>query len=93
MFKFLKKPREPVWPKEFESLVSLLEEGMKRKNAPSWVDMLREAKSLGAKIYVCSMMAELAGLKKEDFNEELIDDIVGVTTFLQRSEGGQIIFL
>jgi len=67
--------------------------GMKSINAPSWVDMIKQAKAMGAKVYVCSMMAQAMGLKKEDFNPELVDDIVGVTTFLQEAEGGQILFI
>ncbi len=90
--KFTKKPASPVWPKEFENMVPLLMEGMKKNNAPSWVDMLKEAKSMGVKIYACSLMASVMGLKKEDFNE-LVDDVVGVATFLQNSEGGQTLFI
>ena len=90
--KFTKKPLGPVWPKEFENMVPLLMEGMKKSNAPSWVDMLKEAKSMGAKVYACSLMASVMGLKREDFNE-LIDDVVGVATFLQNAEGGQTLFI
>ncbi|AFZ71193.1 hypothetical protein Calag_1491 [Caldisphaera lagunensis DSM 15908] len=90
--KFIKKPANPVWPKEFESMVPLLMEGMKKNNAPSWADMLKEAKSMGAKVYACSLMASVMGLKREDFNE-LVDDIVGVATFLQNAEGGQTLFI
>jgi peroxiredoxin family protein len=38
-------------------------------------------------------MAQVMGLKKEDFDPELVDDIVGVTTFLQEAEGGQVLFI
>ena len=92
MMRFTKKASEPVWPKEFEHMVPALIEGMKKANAPSWMEMLKEAKSMGAKIYVCSLMATIMGLKKEDFND-LVDDIVGVATFLQNAEGGQVIFI
>ncbi|MFP3241947.1 DsrE/DsrF/DrsH-like family protein [Caldisphaera sp.] len=90
--KFTKKQSNPVWPKEFENMVPMLMEGMKKNNAPSWVEMVKEAKSMGAKVYACSLMASVMGLKKEDFNE-LIDDVVGVATFLQQAEGGQTLFI
>jgi Uncharacterized conserved protein len=73
-------------------MVPMLMEGMKKNNAPSWVEMVKEAKSMGAKVYACSLMASVMGLKKEDFNE-LIDDVVGVATFLQQAEGGQTLFI
>ncbi|CCC81299.1 DsrE/DsrF/DrsH-like family protein [Thermoproteus tenax] len=93
MFKLLKQPMGEVWPKEFEGMVPKLKEGMARLKAPSWKDMLKQAKSMGAKVYVCSMMAEAAGLKKEDFDPTLVDDVVGVTTFLEQAKGGQVLFI
>ncbi|MGC9112446.1 DsrE/DsrF/DrsH-like family protein [Acidilobus sp.] len=93
MLRFLRKPAQPTWPKEFEAMVPQLAKGMQMNNVPSWLDMLKEAKNLGAKIYACSMMAQVMGLKKEDFDPSLIDDVVGVATFLQEAEGGQVIFI
>ena len=93
MLRFLKNSRPPTWPKEFEQMVPALAQGMQSAKVPSWVDMLKEAKSMGAKIYVCSMMASVMGLRKEDFDPALVDDIVGVTTFLQEAEGGQVLFI
>jgi len=93
MFKLLKRPMPPVWPKEFEQMVPMLQEGLARIKAPTWLDMLRQAKDMGAKVYVCSMMSEAAGLKKEDFDLSIVDDVVGVTTFLEMAKGGQVLFI
>lgn len=93
MFKLLKEPMPEVWPKEFEQMVPRLKEGMARIKAPTWKDMLKQAKQMGAKVYVCSMMAEAAGLKKEHFDPSLVDDVVGVTTFLENAKGGQVLFI
>jgi len=93
MFKLLKKLAPSVWPKEFEQMVPKLQEGLARIKAPMWIEMLKQAKSMGAKVYVCSMMAEAAGLKKDDFDPSLVDDIVGVTTFLEMAKGGQVLFI
>ncbi len=93
LLKFVKRQSPPVWPKEFESMVPALARGLQENKVPSWVDMLREAKNMGARIYACSMMSQIMGLKKDDFDPSLVDDIVGVATFLQEAEGGQIIFI
>jgi peroxiredoxin family protein len=93
LLRFLKKSAQPTWPKEFESMVPALAKGMQANRVPSWVDMLKEAKSMGTKVYACSMMASVMGLKKEDFDPSLVDDVVGVATFLQEAEGGQMLFI
>ena len=91
--RLLKNPMPPTWPKDFEHLVPRLQEGMAKLKAPSWLDMLREAKSMGAKIYACSTMSSALGLKKEDFDPSLVDDVVGVATFLEMAKGGQVLFI
>ncbi|MGC8675899.1 MAG: DsrE/DsrF/DrsH-like family protein [Candidatus Micrarchaeia archaeon] len=92
LLSFLKQPNEPPFPKEFEAMAPSLAEGMKKNNVAPWSDMLKQAKALGARVYACSMMCGVMGLKKEDFNE-LVDDIVGAATFLQNAEGGQTLFI
>ena len=93
LLRFLKKPAQPTWPKEFEGMVPALARGLESVKAPSWMDMIRQAKSMGARVYACSLMAQVMGLKKEDFDPSLVDDVVGVATFLQDAEGGQILFV
>ncbi|MFB6470290.1 MAG: DsrE/DsrF/DrsH-like family protein [Vulcanisaeta sp. AZ3] len=94
MFRLLKNPPPPVWPKEFEQFVPRLQEGLARMKAPTWVDALKEAKAMGnVKVYVCSLMAQAAGLKKEDFDQSLVDDVVGATTFIENARGGQVLFI
>ena len=41
-----------------------------------YIEMIREVKEYGVKVYVCSPTLERYGLTKEDFIEE-VDDIVG----------------
>ncbi len=93
LLRFLRRPAQPTWPKEFEHMVPALAKGLESVNAPSWVEMLRQARSMGAKVYACSMMAQVMGIKKEDFDPSLVDDVVGVATFLQEAEGGQVLFI
>jgi len=42
----------------------------------SYLEMIREAKEFGVKVFVCSPTLERYGLTREDFVEE-VDDIVG----------------
>ncbi len=90
---FTKEKHDIPFPKEFESMAPMLAQGMKATNTKSWYEMLSEAKETGnVKIYACSLMASMFNLKKEDF-DPIIDDIVGAASFLQMSEGGQVIFI
>lgn len=90
---FTKNKPEPRFPKEFEDFVPKIHEGMKRINAPSWYDMLKEAKENGdVKIYVCSLMAEVVGVKKEDM-DPIVDDIVGAAYFMQETGDSEVIFI
>ncbi len=90
---FTKQKPEPRFSKEFEDMVPKLMEGLKKVNAPSWYDMLKDAKEAGdVKVYVCSLMAEVAGIKKEDL-DPIVDDMVGATTFMTMTVDYQVIFI
>ncbi len=90
---FTKQKPEPRFTSEFKDFAEKLMEGAKRIGMPSWYDMLREAKEAGdVKIYVCSMMAEVLGLKREDL-DPIVDDVVGAAFFFQETEGYQVIFI
>ncbi|MGC8571674.1 MAG: DsrE/DsrF/DrsH-like family protein [Candidatus Micrarchaeia archaeon] len=90
---FTKEKHNIPFPKEFESMAPMLAEGMKATNTKGWYDMLKEAKEAGnVKVYVCSLMASMFNLKKENL-DPIVDDIVGAASFLQMSENGQVIFI
>jgi len=89
---FTNEFQELPFPAEFASMAATLAEGMERAHVAPWDTMLRSARELGAKVYACSMMSTAMGLQRVDFND-LIDDIVGAATFLQASEGGQVLFI
>ena len=93
MLYFLKEKPEPRVTKEFEDVAPKVMEGLKKIGFPGWLEVLREAKETGdVKIYVCSMMAEAAGVKKEDL-DPIVDDMVGATYFMTSTEGYQVIFI
>ncbi len=90
---FLKNKPEPRFSKEFEDFVPKIHEGMKKINAPSWYEMLKEAKETGdVKIYICSLMANVIGITKDDA-DPIVDDLVGATYFFQETEDYEIIFI
>ena len=89
---FTKKKEDLPFPAEFTAMAPALAKGMQQSHVPSWDAMLRQAKELGARVYTCSMMSGVMGLKKEDFSD-LVDDVVGAATFLHTAENGQTLFI
>lgn len=90
---FTKNKPQPRFSKEFEDMVPMLMEGMKKLNMPQWYDIVKEAKGAGdVKIYVCSLMAEVMGVKKEDL-DPIVDDMVGAAFFMTSTEGYEVIFI
>ncbi len=89
---FLKEKKEIPFPSEFKSMAPAVMEGMKKNKVPTWYDMLKEAKQMGAHVSACSMMAGVMGITKEAL-DPIVDDIVGAATFLQKSDGGQVLFI
>ncbi|MGC9106558.1 MAG: DsrE family protein, partial [Thermoprotei archaeon] len=62
---------------------------IREKGEQDYLALFKKAKA-NTKIYACSMASKLFGLKKEDYNE-LVDDVVGIMSFYNEVEGGQII--
>ncbi|MEB3861143.1 MAG: DsrE/DsrF/DrsH-like family protein [Desulfurococcales archaeon] len=90
---FTKNKPQPRFTKEFEDMAPALLEGMKKLNMPQWYDILKEAKEAGdVKVYVCSLMVEVMGLKREDL-DPIVDDMVGAAFFMTSTEGYQVIFI
>lgn len=92
LLSFTKNPTTPPFPTEFAKMAPDFMKGMEHANMPTWNKMLKEAKELGAKISACSAMSTVLNLNKTDMND-LIDEVVGAATFLQKSSGGQVIFI
>ncbi|MDR3262255.1 MAG: DsrE/DsrF/DrsH-like family protein [Tannerella sp.] len=74
-----------IGPKIFRSL-------MRKNNVATLEELVEAAKALGINFYACEMAMHILGLKKEDFIPE-VKDVLGVTTFLQLSDGGQTLFI
>ena len=90
---FTKNKPEPKFSKEFEDMVPALLDGMKRMNMPGWYEILKQAKEMGdVRIYVCSLMGEVMGLKKEDL-DPIVDDYVGAAFFMSETQDYEVIFI
>ncbi len=90
---FTKNKPEPRFSKEFEDMVPALLDGMKRMNMPGWYEILKQAKEMGdVRIYVCSLMGEVMGLKKEDL-DPIVDDYVGAAFFMSETQDYEVIFI
>ena len=90
---FTKNKPEPRFSKEFEDMVPALLDGMKRMNMPDWYEILKQAKEMGdVRIYVCSLMGEVMGLKKEDL-DPIVDDYVGAAFFMSETQDYEVIFI
>ena len=56
-----------------------------------YIETLREAKEVGAKIYVCSPVLEMYNLTRKDFIEE-VDDIVGGMFLVTESLEADVVY-
>ena len=90
---FAREKPEPRFSKTWEDMAPKLVEAMKNMGLPGWYEMLQEAKESGdVKVYVCSLMASLMGLKPEDL-DPIVDGVVGATYFLSNIDGYEIMFI
>lgn len=77
---------------EFENLKPKVVEGLTKIKAPSWIDMLREAKKVGTvRIYVCSLALQIWGITKNDL-VDVVDDVMGAAEFLDLSTKANITY-
>ncbi|GBC69528.1 hypothetical protein HRbin01_01227 [archaeon HR01] len=70
----------------------MLKNRINKQNVPSIYELIKTAKENGVKFHACSTTMDVMGLKMKDFIAE-VDDVVGAATFIQLSEGGQVIFI
>jgi peroxiredoxin family protein len=76
--------------KDFDELAGPMMAMMQLKHMPSWYDTLKQAKEMGnVKVHGCTMTAELMGQKKENY-DPIIDDMVGVATFVDTAQNSQV---
>lgn len=60
---------------------------------PHWHQVIRQAKEIGeVKVHACGMTMDLFRLTQADM-DAVVDDVQGVASFLELSEGAQLLFI
>ena len=72
-------------PRIFRSL-------MRKNNVATLEELVEAATALGVNLYACEMAMHILGLKPSDFIHE-VKDPIGVVSFLEISDGGQVMFI
>ncbi|MBI4362208.1 MAG: DsrE/DsrF/DrsH-like family protein [Euryarchaeota archaeon] len=70
-----------------------LARGMPKARILPLGQMLQEARDLGpVRLYACSTSARIFGLEPPRFKNK-VDEVLGLTAFLERAEGGWLVFV
>lgn len=56
---------------------------MKKAHVASLAKLMQDFKELGGKVIACEMTMEIMGLKREDLQQDLVDDYGAVGTYIQ----------
>jgi peroxiredoxin family protein len=71
--------------------IKISDETSKKASNEDLMGFYRKAKKSGKlKVYACSYASKLFGIEKEQYND-VVDDIVGITSFQMEVEDGKII--
>lgn len=65
---------------------------MKKSNVATLAELVDAAKQLKINFYACEMALLILKLKKDDLIPE-VKEILGVSKFLEKSDGGQVLFI
>ena len=63
---------------------------MKKANVASLETLIKDYKELGGKIIACDMTMEVMGCKKEDLDNDLIDECGAVGTYIKEARESDI---
>jgi peroxiredoxin family protein len=79
------------FPVEYQSWSHKVTQLMKEKKVPPVSEMLREARSIGVKIVVCSAGLEYMDIGDKTPKDGLIDDVWGLPQVLTVAEGAETV--
>ena len=65
-------------------------ENLKAKGYPDAIELWNGIKNLGGKFYLCELVLEAKGMKKEELRDDV--ELIGATTFMADIQGAQITF-
>lgn len=89
-FKKGAKEQPPRLTAAFADYGPVMRELMEEKGVPHWLDTLRNAREIGnVRIFACGATMDLFGLKLDDL-DEIVDEITGVASFIDRAKGAEI---
>ena len=69
-----------------------LEKGLKEGSIKKISEMITYLKGFGGKIYSCSAAIAFHNIKKDELIEE-VDGIMGVMTFLEKTENSRLLYV
>ena len=68
----------------------MMQRRMKSRNVATLKRLMTDFKELGGKIIACEMTMEIMGIKRDDLEQDLIDDYGAVGTYLKDARNSRI---
>jgi len=76
---------------DFAEYAPAVAQAISQMNFPPWHELLRQAKSMGnVRVYVCSTVMEMFGIKDKAQLADFVDEAVGAATFLDIAKDASI---
>ena len=57
-----------------------------------WLDLLKEAKALGLRVYLCETALRIYGVDPAEVDKDLVDGVDSMYSFLEQVEGTPVVF-
>jgi len=69
---------------------SMMKTLMKRSKMPNIDEMIDLSKQLNVKLLACTITLDILGISKDQLREDIIDDYVGVVSYLSEAKNGNV---
>ena len=69
---------------------SMMKTLMKRSKMPNIDEMIDLSKQLNVKLLACTITLDILGISKDQLREDIIDDYVGVVSYLSEAKSGNV---
>lgn len=86
------EPELFILDREAEENRRILEKNMEKGHIHRFSELIAQAKTMGAKFYVCSSSMGMLNIARDEFISE-VDKSMGITTFLTETGADQILFI
>ncbi len=70
--------------------IEMFKSQLEKANVDTLEKLMQDYKELGGKIIACEMTMDIMGIKKEDLNEELIDEYGAIGTYIHEARESKI---